>query len=646
VAIISRGLWEQRFGADPKIVSRSLMLGGELYEVVGVVHDPNGRMQVYYPLDFSSAQMLDRNNHFLRVYARLKQGVTIAQAQKDMDRISTELQQEVERQNLGHASYVIGLREQMVGRVRPSLLVLAGAVGFVLLIACANVGNLLLARGASTRRELAIRQAIGAGRFQVLRQYAIECLWLGLFSAAASIPIALLGTNVLKASAPGEIPLLSEARLDFVVLFYTLGLAALTAVLSGLGAALYGAWVNPSDALKESNPAGGGSKRTLRTGLIVSEIALAFVLLAGTGLMIRSLWNLLNVSPGFDPNNVITMPIALSRVQLQNRPTSIFFSDLMDKVRVLHGVAGVALTSHIPMGGNDGRIGIGIEGRDPDPKEPTRAHGRFVSPEYFETMRIPLIQGRLPSTSDLRNDFPAVVLINRTAALKYWPGQDPVGKRIRMYGPDWREIIGVVDDVKFWGLSKPVNPEVYLPLLRNPAIMVVRVDGNVPEVMTTIREEVRKADANLPIANLRTMEDVIGQSEIAPPRFYLGLLASFGGLAVILAAAGIYGVISYIVAQRTREIGIRMALGARPQSVLRSVLRHAFILTLISLALGIAASISLTRWMKTMLFGVQAIDPLTMIAMAVVVVSVAVLASYVPARRAAKIDPIEALRHQ
>jgi putative ABC transport system permease protein len=572
--------------------------------------------------------------------------VSIEQAQKDMDRVSAELQQEVPGQNQGHASYVIGLREEMVGTVRPSLVVLAGAVGFVLLIACANVGNLLLARGASVQRELAIRQAVGAGRLQVLRQYAMECLWLGVLGAAVAVPIAVLGTDLLKASAPGEIPLLSEARLDLTVLIYMIGLAVLTALLSGLGAAFQVARVSPSEVLKESNVAAGGSRNRLRTGLIVSEVALAFVLLAGIGLMIRSLWNLLSVPPGFDPKNVITMPIALSRLQLQNRPPAVFFRDLMERVRGLHGVTGVALTSHLPMGGNDGRTGIAVEGREPDPNEPTRAHGRFVSPEYFETMRIPLIQGRLPIESDLRDGFPGVVLINRTAALKYWPGQDPVGRRIRMFGPDWREIIGVVDDVKFWGLAKPVNPEVYLPVLRNPAIMVVRTDGDTSELMTAIRDQVRQVDANLPLSTARTMEDVIGQMEIGPPRFYLGLLASFGVLAVILAAAGIYGVVSYTVAQRTREIGVRLALGARPQSVLRSVLRHGLTLTLVGLALGIAASTVLTRWMRTLLFGVEAIDPWTLVAMAFVIAGVVTLACYVPARRAARVDPIVALRHQ
>jgi predicted permease len=331
-------------------------------------------------------------------------------------------------------------------------------------------------------------------------------------------PIAIIGTDLLKASAPGEIPLLGEARFDFTVLLYMVALAVLTALLSGLGSAFQVATVNPAEALKESSPTAGGPRRAVRTVLVVSEVALAFVLLAAAGLMIRSLWNLLHAPPGFDPENVVTLPISLSQLQLQNRAPSVFFGDLMERVRGLPGVEGVALTSHLPMGGNDGRTGIAVEGREPDPNEPTRAHGRFVSPEYFETMGIPLLEGRLPAASDLRDGFPAVVLINKTAALKYWPGQSPVGRRLRMYGPDWREIIGVVHDVKFWGLAKPVNPEVYLPLLRNPAIMVVRTERSTSEIIPAIRDQVRQADANLPISTIRTMDDVIGQSEIAPPR--------------------------------------------------------------------------------------------------------------------------------
>jgi putative ABC transport system permease protein len=647
VVIISRGLWERQFGGDPAVIGRPVTLNGAPYEVIGVVSDPNTQFHVWYPLDFSNKDLLTRVNHFLRVYARMKPGITIQQAQKDMDRISAEIQQEVEQQNQGHASYVIALREQLVGNLRPSLAVLVAAVGFVLLIACANVGNLILARGASLQRELSIRQAIGASRFQILRQYWMECLWLGLLGTAAAVPLAVFGTEFLKIIAPVNTPLLSGAKLDVTVLAYMTGLALLTALLSGLGPAFQVASINTSDSLKESSSSAGGPRRRLRTGLIVSEIALAFVLLASVGLMIRSLWNVLHVPAGFDAENVVTMPIAFPPLQLQNRSTAALLQELTERIRNLHGVTAVALTSHLPLGLDDSRTSLRIEGREPDPTEPTRAHQRFVSPEYFETMRIRLIEGRLPTQSDLRNDFPLVVLVNRTAALKYWPGQSPVGRRILMLGTEWREVIGVVDDVKFWGLSSPVNPEVYFPILRNPTILVARTQGNTTEVIADIRDEVRQIDANLPVSSFRTMEAIIEQSDfVAPSRFYLTLLASFGLLAVSLAAAGIYGVVSYTVAQQTREIGIRMALGAQSDGILRSVLAYGLKLTSFSLALGIAASIALTQYLETLLFDVKAVDPMVYAITAFVTVAVAVAACFVPARRAAKVDPIVALRHQ
>jgi putative ABC transport system permease protein len=368
----------------------------------------------------------------------------------------------------------------------------------------------------------------------------------------------------------------------------------------------------------------------------------------------RTLWNLIHVQPGFEAENVLTMPISLSRLQLENRPAPVFFAELIERIHVLPGVTGVGLTSHLPLEINDSRTGMAIEGRDPDPAEPTRAHWRIVSPEYFDTMRIRLVEGRLPAVSDLaRGDaFSPVVLVNRTAARRYWPGQSPVGKRVQMFG-GWREIVGIVDDVKHWGLGQSVNPEAYLPGLgtpvilglRSPTILVIRTARDPVELAAAIRQEVRQIDANLPISTIRPMADVVSQS-VASPRFYLILLVLFGTVAVILAAAGIYGVVSYTVAQSTREIGMRIALGARPRDVTRTIVGHGLILTLVSVAIGIVASIGLTRMMRALLFGVESTDPMTFAATAAFTGAVALLACYVPARRAAKVDPIVALRHQ
>jgi putative ABC transport system permease protein len=450
----------------------------------------------------------------------------------------------------------------------------------------------------------------------------------------------------LKTIAPDDVPLLSTAGLDLTVLAYMGGLAVLTSLLAGFGPAFHIGRVDANEALKQSSATGGGPRQRLRMSLIVAEISLAFVLLVAAGLMIRTLWNLLQVPAGFNAENVVTLPLSLSRLQTQSRPPSAFFLELMDRLRAITGVESVALTSHLPMGGNDSRTGIAVEGREPVPNEPTRAHPRFVSPEYFEAMGIRLLEGRPPAYSDVRDDFPAVVLVNRTAALKYWPGQSPVGRRIRMWGPAWREVIGVVDDVKFWGLNSPVNPELYLPMLSNPAVLVVRTQRDPARFMSAIRDQVRQSDLNLPVGSLSSMQDIIRRSSsVAPSRFYLILLAAFGLAAAGLAAVGIYGVVSCTVEQRTQEIGVRMALGAQPERVLRSVLWHGLTLALVSLAVGIAVSISLTRWTATLLFGVEPVDPLTFGAIAMFVVLVALAACYVPARRAAMIDPIEAVRH-
>jgi putative ABC transport system permease protein len=646
VVLLSNGLWQRRFGSDPAIVGKPITLNGASYEVIGVMPPSDGPEQLWYPLDFTTGPgfMRERGSHFLAVFARLKPGVTMEAAQADMNRIATQIERDVPGGNSGHGAQVVSAHESMVGNVRRPLNVLAASVGFVLLIACANVANLLLARGVRWQRELAIRHALGASRFRMVRQFSMECLWLAVLGAVVGTPIAILGTELLKSIAPIDIPRLNTASLDVTVLVFMTGVTLLTALLAGIGPALQVASVDPNEALKETSPA-GRSRRHLRNGLIVAEIALAFVLLTGAGLMMRSLMNILNVDPGIDPQNVLTVRVSVSPVQLRDRTVQTFFDQLMDRVKTLPGVTSVGLTSHLPMSGIDSRSGIVIEGRAPVRNQPARAHPRFISADYFQTMKIRKVEGRLPTEQEVRARS-NIVVINRTAALRYWPGQSPVGKRMQVLGyGDMREIVGVIDDVRYWGLSLPANPEAYLPGLRSPGTIVIRTQSNPSALVPAIREQIRQLEADLALSDVQTMEEVMSRS-VSAPRFYLILLSIFGIVAVILAAAGIYGVISYTVAQGTRDIGVRIALGANPAGVLQGVLRQGFVLTMVSLVIGLAASIGLTRLMGSLLFGVKATDPVTLGAMVILTTAIALLACYFPARRAARIDPLIALRHQ
>jgi predicted permease len=643
VVILNEAFWRRRFGGDPNVVGRSLMLNGETMEVVGVVSAPTMLTALWRTLDFRNQEMQTRTNHFLSVYGRLKAGMTAAAAQQYMDRIAAEIQNEVPNRNQEHGAHLQPLRERLVGDVQSSLVVLAVAVGFVLLIACANVANLLMARGVMRHRELAIRQAIGASRTRIVRQFLMECLWLAALSLGAALPLAICGTDLLKAIAPTNIPRLNEARLDWLVVAYLIGITLISAFASSLAPALQAMRIAPNDALKEHNPAAGASRKRLRHVLVVSEIALAFILLSGAGLMMRTLWNLIHVHPGFEAEQVMTMPIALSPLQLKNGTPRQFMMNLVEQTRALPGVTNVGMPSHLPLGFADARTAIVVEGFMPNPGEPARAHPRFVTPGYFDAMKIRLLEGRLPTERDAEPNAPPVVVVNRTAALRYWAGTTPIGKRMQILG-SWREVTGVADDVKFWGLSERLDPEAYMPVYRNPANLVARAQGDPSAIANAIRAKVRELDANLPLSTIRP-NDIVEQS-VASPKFYLILLVIFGTMAVVLASAGIYGVISYTVTQSTREIGVKIALGAEPNAVLLSVLRQGIVLALISLSIGIPAGIGLTRLMGALLFGVNSHDPLTLTVVAVITVVIALLACYLPARRAANVDPIVALRYQ
>lgn len=648
VVILNYGFWQRRFGGDPNIVGTRFTLEDQPYEVIGVLpasfRFTDESIDLWYPIDFTAEDNQARFNHFLRVFARLKDGATIERAQQNMDLISAQLQTEVELQNQGHGAHVIRLREQLVGNVESSLLVLMASVVFILLIACVNVASLLLVRAASRWREVAVRSALGAGRARIVRQLVVECVSLAGLAVLVAVPLAMWGASALKSYVPAEIPRLNDAGLNLVVMGYMAAAALVTAVLFGLAPALQFSRLNLAGALKEGGIA-GASPRRARKALVVAEIALAFILLVGAGLMTRTLVNLLDVDAGFDGENVLTIPIApAGEANVSTESRAAFFRALLDSLQAQPGVVSVGFTSHVPMSGNDSRMGLGIEGDEPEPDEPVRAHWRVVTPGYFDAMRIRLARGRLPTMAEVENRA-SVAVITRTTAERYWRGIDPIGRRLRVLTPEWREIIGIIDDVRHWGPSAPVNPEVYLPGFRTPTNLVVRGTQSPLALTGMVREQVATLSPEIALTNIRMMDDIRRES-VASPRFYLVLLGLFASVGLILAVVGVYGVMAYTVAQSRGDIGIRMAIGARGADVVRLFVDEGLVLTGVGLVLGALGAFLLTRVMAGLLFGVTPTDAPTFTAIALLMGVVALVACYVPARRAANVDPLMALRHE
>jgi predicted permease len=650
VAILNYGFWQRRFGGDPRVVGREVTLDEQPYQVIGVLPDsfrfPDEAIDVWRPTDVTSETMRARFNHFLRVYARLKADVSLDRAQANLNVISAQLQQEVMLQNQGHGARVVPLRDELVGDVRQSLTVLMAAVGCILLIACVNVANLLLVRGAARRKEVSLRAALGAARGRLVRQLVLECVTLAGVATLIALPVAIWGIELLKAFVPTDVPRLNDAGVNLTVLGFMVGAAVLTAVLFSLAPIWQVSTVNLAESLNDRGMSAGSSRRRTRRVLVVAEIAVAFVLLVGAGLMTRTLMNLLTVDSGFVSENVLTVPLTLTgAAHATPQAQAAFLGELLAQVRVQSGVLSAGYTSHVPMSGDDSRSGFAIEGREPDRSgEPVRAHWRVTTPGYFAAMQIRLDRGRWPTDADTQNRAP-VAVINRTAAERFWRGTDPIGKRLRIVSPEWREIIAVVDDVRHWGPASPVNPEVYLPGFWPRTSLVVRTTQNPEALTTTIREHVRRLSPSLPVDNVRTMEEIRGRS-VASPRFYLMLLTTFGVVALVLAVFGVYGLVSYAVAHSRHEIGIRMAIGARGSDVVHAFLREGVALTAIGLVLGAAAAFAVTRLMSALLFDVAPTDVVTFAAMASLMGLVALLASYVPARRSARVDPLIALRHE
>jgi predicted permease len=654
VVVLNHGLWERRFGSNPAIVGQKIVLNGVPHDVIGVLprsfQFPDRTIELWSPLAFDGAtEAPPRTNHFLEVYARLRPGVSLERARADMDRVGGGLTRLYPEANRNHGAHVSPLGDDLARPVRTGLLLLLGAVAFVLLIACVNVANLLLARAASRRREMAVRAAVGAGRGRLVGQSLTESLVLALLGGIAGLFVARWAIAVIRTLVPGELPVLGIDRfgLDYRVLLFTLLLSVGTGLLFGILPAFHLASQNVSESLKDGSRTAGGVRRRVGLALVVGEIALASLLLVAAGLTLRSFQTLLRQEAGITTDRVLTALVALPRARYDSDEKLLnTFLEIARRAGTIPGVRSAGATSRLPLGAENSRVGVIIEGREPTPDVPTRAHPRSVTDDYFRTMGMTLVSGRGFTASD-RNDSPSVAVVNEMMAHRYWPGASPLGKRVRFTGSqDWREVVGIVRDVRSWGYDVPVNPEMYMPVEQFPAssmYFALATEGNPTTVAGAFREVLRAVDADLPLSNLQTMDQVAARS-MTSRRVSMQMLTTFGVLALVLAAAGIYGVMAHLVALRTPEIGVRMTLGARPPDIMKLVIQDGLAQAFVGLGIGITAGVLLMRSFRTLLYGVNPADPLTLVAVVVILAGTAVAACLIPARRAMRIDPVQALR--
>jgi predicted permease len=657
VVILSHGLWQRRFGGDPKIINQPITLSGRSYTVIGVMpatFNFGGReTELWTPMGFTSDDAQNHGGHYLSAIGQLKPGATLEQARSEMSAIAGRLAQQYPGPNAGWNVKLMPLLEFIVRSIEPALLVLLGAVAFVLLIACANVANLLLARAAGREKEIAIRTALGARRWRIVRQLLTESALLAMAGGVAGLLLAKWGTDLLLKLAPQDLPRMNDVSLDGRVLAFTAAVTLLTGMIFGLVPALQVSKPNLTETMKDAGGRGsteGGRRQFIRGSLVVLEVASALLLLVGAGLLIKSFWRLQQVNPGFNPNNALTMSVALpSRKYPEENQQSAFFQQLLEKVRTLPGVQAAGASNVIPLGG-DFVLGFVIEGRPPLPPGAGQSTNYYaVSADYFKAMGIPLLRGRVFTEQDTRNTT-RVAVISESMAKRMFPNEDPIGKRIHVTnGPTvFREIVGIVGDVKQYGLDQDTTLQTYEPYTQQPfsfMTLIVRTAGDPTNLTSAIRNQVLSVDKEQPISGVRTLEQRVSIS-IAQQRFSTLLLGVFAAVALALAAVGIYGVLSYAASQRTHEIGIRMALGARNGDVLKMVIGQGMRLALAGVTLGVGAALALTQLMKRLLFGVTAVDPITYAAIALLLTLVALFACWIPARRAAKVDPMIALRFE
>ena len=670
VAILSHQLWQSRFGANPAIVGSSITLDTKAYAVVGVMGSDFQFPLSAKPLDLYTTvavQMVasnpsdepitaQRGAHYISAVGRLKPGVTAQQADADARALGAALEKQYPDTN-GHLSLLVEPEiDSMVGDVRPVLLMVLGAVGFLLLIACSNAANLLLARAAGRQREMAIRASMGAGRARVLRQLLTESVLLALAGGLLGLFLAVWGTTLLAGLPSLQIPRLAQAGIDLRVLAFTLGVSVLTGVLFGMAPAWHASHFNLFLSLKEGGRAASESKRAsrARNGLVVAQVSLAVILLVGASLLIESMVHLTRQSAGFDPNGVMVFNLDLPDARYGKPEQSIaFFRDLLERVRAIPGVQTASGVLPLPLANDVIRTSFEIEGQPMAKSELPRVHIRIIAQDYIKTMRIPLIAGRDLTPRDNRNATP-VILINEALARRYFPNENPIGKHIRPsisdQGPEekMREIVGVVGDVHHRNLWQPTDPEAYTPydqLALGAMNIVVRAQGEPMNLVPAIREQVRALDTELPIYKARDMSDYVSDS-VAQRKFTSVLVSVFAGAGLLLATVGLFGLISYSVAQRRAEIGIRVAVGAERRDIIRMVLGSGVALALAGIIIGLAGTLALSSVLKSQLFGVTATDPLTFIGVAFGLIAVATAACYIPAWRAANADPLVALRNE
>lgn len=655
VAVIGDAFWRRRFGGNPDLVGRTLILNGERFTVRGVAppgFDYPGKVELWVPVAFAD-RVLSGGAVPNRVIGRLKPGASLAQARAEMDLFSQRLKQDSPARYSRMKVEVTPLFEVLVKGIRPTLFIIFGAVGLLLVIACTNVANLSLGRVAARQKEISIRLSLGAGRLRLIRQLLVESLVLSLLGGIVGILLAYWMVKLLAALAPSDLPRLNEIRMDSRVFAFTFLISILTGALFGLASSLQSLKVDLNKNLKEGTVLTGSGFRFVspRNLLVVSEVALALILLVGAGLLVRSFWRLLQINPGFNADRVLTLAIDLpDGTYPEDAQKVTFYQRIIEQLQSRTGVSAVGATSSLPFD-EELAISSAFTVLGSQPVKPGDRHSALmisVSPDYFRAMGITLLEGRYLANQD-RSGAPPVAVINQTMARRFWPGETPIGRRLMVDGEQTpREIVGIVGDVKHLSLERQWDPEMYLPYqqeTRPPSVLVIRTINDPHGMVSAVKADVQTLDKSLPIYNIKTMDERLADS-LARRRFTLLLLAVFAVIALILATTGMYGVMTYAVTQRTREIGIRMALGAQTRDVLKLVVGHGLVLILLGVVIGVAGAIALTRVMASLLFEVTTNDPETFVAIVLLLTLVALLASYIPARRAAKIDPLIALKYE